>query len=180
MSLNLYLSSVDSLLLFFSFEAKSLVAKDGDLFEEFVCSIKRAANFQCSSVNSDLLFLREECEEFYVSHLPSSIPKVQKDELLSSESAEFLFSISFSQLVSDFHEDTSLATHLALQKVVNASQAPLIPHSYAAPVSSLSTSRGQFSFKRHRPSPSKPRKKASFASKASSFSASKGKQGFWA
>ena len=89
-------------------------------------SVQLAANFQCSSVNLAHLFLREKCEEFCVSHLPSPISKVQKDEFPSSEGVEFLFSVKvLGKLVSKFCENASLATQLAFQKAVSASKSPL-------------------------------------------------------
>ena len=35
-----------------SLEAKGFVAKDGDLFEEFMRSLQLATNFQCTDVDS--------------------------------------------------------------------------------------------------------------------------------
>ena len=116
--------------LLLALEAEGFVAKDGDLFEEFTWYIKLAANFHCSSANLVHLSLRKNCQEFYVSYLPASFLKAQKDELLSSKGAECLFfDEALGRLVLDFHEDTSLATQLALQKVVSEAKSPLVSHS---------------------------------------------------
>ena len=76
--------------------------------------------YQGNAVDALKKFPARERWEFLALHLPGSFLEHQKDELLDSPASKCLFNEDVSaKLITEYKENTSLATQSALQKVVS-------------------------------------------------------------